>query len=149
MLRKISLLILFVLIVAGCVNTYSANDSILFVKDQSIANLVEVEDRLLTVEFVVINNSDRTIGPFTIEIKAFNEELIEMLEQDFGNMGEQYTLQQDEKHVYGGTALVNREISADQLRSAIEDNNSLEVQLLDESGELIASEWITKLIIIQ
>ncbi len=147
MLQKITLLIVYVLIVAGCANTNIPNDSLRFVTDQSTANLVEAEDRLLTVAFVVHNTSDRTIGPFTIDIQASNEALSGLLEQGFGNLGAQYTLQQDEKHGYGATALVSQEISAEQLRSAIEDHNSLEVRLLDESGEIIASEWIRKLMI--
>jgi hypothetical protein len=37
-------------------------------------------------------------------------------------MGAQYKLQPDGKYGYGETALVKEEISAEQLRSAIEEN---------------------------
>jgi hypothetical protein len=148
-LKRISLLIFFVLIAVGCVNNKISSDSIIFVTEKSIANLVENEERLLSVEFVVANKSNEPVGPFSVEIKASNEELNGLLEQGFGNMNAQYTLQPDEKHGYGGTALVKKEISAEQLRSAIEDKNSLEVQLLDKSGEIIASEWIQKLNVVQ
>lgn len=143
-----SLLLVIMLIICGCINTKLSTDSIAFVPDKCIANLVEVEDRLLSVECVVENNFAETIGPFTVAIIS-NEELNGLLEQGFLNMGLQYTLKPKEKHGYGGGALVKKEISSDQLRTAIEDHSSLEVQLLDESGELIASEWIQKLIIVQ
>lgn len=129
--------------------SHVTNDSIAFLSERSFASLVEAEDRLLSVEFAVFNRSNSAVGPFTIEIKVYDKELKEWLESNFEHMGMTFTLQPDERHGFGGNALVRRDITAEQLRAVLEDSKSLKVELVDPSGEVIASEWIQRLQVIR
>lgn len=146
MQKKLFLLIFMLISIVGCVDNQSSRDSIVFVSEKSIATLVETDgEKLLSVYFVVKNTSHDTTSPFFIDIKVTNQDLESLLEEDdVGDFG-LFTLKPNEKHGFGGTMIVKTAIPAEQLRSTIEDKNSLKVELMDKSGRVIATEWIKKL----
>jgi len=144
LLKKIFTILLFVMLTVGCTNSKGGADSLSFVPEKSVATLVEIGDetRLLSVEFVVVNTSNATIGPFTVQIKGMNKELQKWIEQDFSVIDGEYVLKPNKKHGYGGTVLVKKDASTETLRQIIEAQNSIEAIILNQAGDIIASEWV-------
>ncbi|WP_199616110.1 hypothetical protein [Paenibacillus alkalitolerans] len=125
------------------------NDKLSFVPGKSVASYAETEaETVLVVEFTVVNESGSTTDPFAFRINIADPALSDLLEQDPGvadhYMGQRFTLLRDESHVYGSMFNVKDGVSAEKLRAAIEGAKSLEVRLINEAGEVIASQWIQK-----
>lgn len=83
-----------------------------------------------------------------------NKKLPDFINEDHKEIsilrGRKITLDQKERHGYGaGTFEIPNEIPLNDLREMIEHNRSIEIQLINESGDLIHSYWIQKLNVVK
>jgi hypothetical protein len=157
--RKLSAFFLFIIAVSGCTKELkTSGNSIYFEPERSAINYVlQGQQKLLTVEYVLINDSKREVGPFTMKVNITNSKLLNVVGgvQEVQSVNSPMLsnspkkLAKNEKHGYGFTFEVKNEIPSNKLREIIEKSKSLEIQLIDESGKLITSQWIQKLNVVQ
>lgn len=148
------MIITFTFILVGCASQTAQGPKISFDAEKSTANYVRLGDEaLLTIEYVVKNETSDVVGPVTMKLNIENPKIREILKEDDPLypilFGMKVTLVANEVHGYGATFKLDKSTneltSYDELKDLIENNRSLEIQLFDESGKIINSQWIQKL----
>ncbi|SDJ93878.1 hypothetical protein [Paenibacillus naphthalenovorans] len=155
MITRVLILFLITFTIIACsTNNSSTGNKISFDQEKSMVNYVRHgKTKLLTIDYFLINESNNKIGPFTMKMNITNPKLLDFINEDKEEFpilyGEKVTLDKSESHGYGaGTFEIKNEIPLNDLREIIEDNRSIEIQLINESGDIIISDWIQKLNIV-
>ncbi|MHA7966046.1 hypothetical protein ACX93W_18135 [Paenibacillus sp. CAU 1782] len=121
-------------------------------ESKSMATLVEVHslnELLLSVEFLLHNDSNESTGSMFTEVRIHDSELAHWLhaEPSSGGLVDVFSMDAGSSRGGGHTLMMNPDKlpSLDKLKESVVDNKGIEIVLIAaDSEEVLASSWVGK-----
>ena len=144
-MRLFFILLYISFLITGCTESNNSDKGSSFIFHKTELAIIESkEGRMFSVNWVMENLTDQSFSPIYAKLVFANDVISELIGSKESQINIDLEIKANETRMFGDNLkiAVDKNIDVNQIKEIVEKENAVQVHIMNEKNELIASKWL-------